>query len=258
VLRIYHTAACDSAVFCSTLEKTDPTARTSTLPRKRSRRKFLGVLVAIGAALLLTPTVVIPLVQQYLLGGSAQLLKGKQKVVVDNNSFQGSAAGRAVNVNDLETFPPNSSWRITYPSSGNATTDGQNPNAFEKFELIRLPSELGGESKDAAAFVAFSVVCTHLWCSLNYDPHQPVNPTENGYRPDLPPHQDLECPCHGNIYRLPDGMVTAGPSFLDKKPPVTALPYLALAADSEGFLWIEPPIWDYQHNGVVGYGRNVV
>jgi len=226
--------------------------------KRKGRRKLLGVILAAGAALALTPAVAVPLVQQYLLGASAQLSKSRQKVFVDNNSFQGSAAGRAVSVNDLETFPPNSSWLITYPSSGNATTDGKNPNSFVKFQLIRLPTELGGASKDAGAFVAFSMVCTHLMCSLNYNPSQGNNPAENGYVPNATSHQDLECPCHGNAYRLPDGVITAGPSFLDKPQiPTRAIPYLTLSVDSQGFLWIEPPIWDYQHNGVIGYGRYV-
>jgi Rieske Fe-S protein len=176
--------------------------------------------------------------------------------VVDDSVYQGSAAGKPVNVNDLGTFPPNSSWFITYPSSGNATTDANNPNSFVKFQLIRLPTELGGGSKDASAFVAFSTVCTHLQCRLNYAPLQGDNPVENGYVLNATTRQDFECPCHGNIYRVPDGVLTEGPS-LEKGPPATAIPYLTLSSDSQGILWIEPPIWDYQHNGVVGYGRYV-
>jgi rieske iron-sulfur protein len=105
------------------------------------------------------------------------------------------------------------------------------------------------------AFVLFSVVCTHLQCSLNYNPSQNNNSAENGYNPGNSLHEDLECPCHGNAYRLPDGVVTAGPSMGDR-PPVTALPYLTLSVDGEGVLWIKPPSWNYQHNGVIGYGSN--
>ena len=101
--------------------------------------------------------------------------------------------------------------------------------------------------------MAFSLVCTHLWCSLNYDPAQSDNPQENGYVLNAPLRQDLECPCHGNIYGVPDGALTANPNRLE--PPATAIPYLTLSLDATGLLWIEPPIWDYEHNGVIGYGR---
>src|SRR5712691_4830368 len=113
--------------------------------RKRSgRRRFVGVLLAVGAVLALTPTVVVPLVERYISGGVGQPGRSRQMAIVDDNPFQGSAAGKPVNVNDLEMYPTNSSWLITYPSSGNATTDGQNPNSFVKFQLIRLPTALGG------------------------------------------------------------------------------------------------------------------
>jgi Rieske Fe-S protein len=228
--------------------KGDPT-------RRLHRRTFLKVLLGLGATLGLTPTVTIPLAERLVQAKVNQANK-RQKVVVDDSPPEGAAAGKAVNVNDLSTFPPNSSWTITYPSSGDAGVDGKNPNTFEKFRLIRLPVELGGSDADASSFAALSVVCTHLWCSLDYNPTQGGNPGENGYRPNAPAHQDLECPCHANFYSVPDGVLT-NVALLHEKPPATALPYLILSADSEGYLWIEPPIWDYAHNGVIGYGRYV-
>src|SRR5947199_206200 len=81
-------------------------------------------------------------------------------------------------------FPSNSHWVITYPTSEDLALDTQNKDTFVKFELIRLPTELGGDAKDATAFVAFSKVCVHLWCSPNYNPDQPTNPNENGYKPN--------------------------------------------------------------------------
>jgi rieske iron-sulfur protein len=174
--------------------------------------------------------------------------KGKdarQKVVADVNSTNGVASGKAVNVKDLGTFPPNSSWLVTYPSSGDLTLDSQNPDTFVKWRLIRLPKELEGQDTAATAFVAFSEVCVHLWCSPNYDPEKSTNKSDETY----------QCPCHGSIYRLPDALSIAGPAHL-QVPPTNAEPMLTLTADSDGQLYIEPPIWDVDHNGLVGYGRN--
>jgi len=189
----------------------------------------------------------------------------KQQVVIDANPQYGGASGAVVNVNDLKTFPPNSHWVFTYPSAGNtsaptstdATQNFQNPDTFVKFELIRLPVEMGGDSKSAADFVAFSKVCVHLWCSPNYNPEQCTNASENGYPAAgaCTPHEQYECPCHGSIYRIPDGLAKAGPAS-DQPAPTNAIPMLTLTADSNGTLYVEPPVWDIEHNGVIGYGRD--
>ena len=154
-------------------------------------------------------------------------------------------AGETVNVYDLTSFPPNGSWLLTYPSSGDVTIDSQNPDTFQKFQLVRLPDSLGGSAKSAAAFVAFSKVCVHLWCSPNYDPQKSNDPTYETY----------QCPCHGSIYKAPDGLAIAGPASLQPAP-TNAIPMLTLTSDSNGDLYIEPPQWDVDHNGVLGYGRN--
>jgi rieske iron-sulfur protein len=174
----------------------------------------------------------------------------RQQVVLDQNTpsnrnANGGVAGKTVNVNDLSSFPPNSSWLITYPSSGDPTVDSQNIDTFVKFSLIRLPSELGGSDKSAAAFVAFSKVCVHLWCSPNYDPEGTSNKSDETY----------QCPCHGSIYEVPDGLSIAGPAS-QQAYPTNAIPMLTLTADSNGDLYIEPPVWDVNHNGIIGYGRD--
>jgi ubiquinol-cytochrome c reductase iron-sulfur subunit len=184
----------------------------------------------------------------------------RQKIVVDNKPIYGMAAGKAVNVNDLDTFPPNSHWVVTYPSSGNMTEDSNNSDTFVKYELIRLPagSPFSGDAKSAAAFVAFSKVCVHLWCSPNYNPSQTTNPKENGYQPPSPSaatHEQYECPCHGSIYEIPDGLAKKGPAA-EQPAPTNAIPMLTLTADPDGTLYIEPPVWDVDHNGVLGYGRD--
>lgn len=180
-----------------------------------------------------------------------------QKAVVDDiPSKYGAAAGQVVNVNDLSTFPPNSHWVMTYPTSGDLSVDADNIDTFQKFELIRLPT---GTQKKATDFVAFSKVCVHLWCSPNYNP--------------APGHMQYECPCHGSIYRVPDGLSIAGPASLQAFPQ-NAIPMLTLQADSNGDLYVFYPNADpskttvangvphlvsvnpIEGDGDIGYGRD--
>ncbi len=171
-----------------------------------------------------------------------------QPVVIDNNPVYGGAAGATVKVTDLASFPPNSHWVITFPSSGNSTIDFQNPDTFVKFELIRLPAELGGSKEDATAFVAFSKICVHLGCSPNYGGSTAQNPPAA--------RQNYECPCHGSIYEVADGLAVQGPAS-SQPAPTNAIPMLTLTADPDGTLVIQKPIWDVNHNGVLAYGRYI-
>jgi rieske iron-sulfur protein len=230
-----------------------PPPRPAAAPPKQSRRRFLTIIAVVGGLLALAPWVPFGNYLSASVGGSSSLSKN-QKIVLDlgGTSGNGSAGGKAVNVNDLTSFPPNSHWVMTYPSSGDPSLDGQNPNTFVKFDLIRLPTELGGSNKDASAFVAFSKVCVHLWCSPNYG-GGPQNPP--------PEHRDYECPCHGSLYSVGENAVPVGVAFKGpaavQPPPTNAIPMLTLAADSAGNLEVVPPVWDIDHNGVIGYGRNV-
>ncbi|HEV2227301.1 MAG TPA: Rieske 2Fe-2S domain-containing protein [Nitrososphaerales archaeon] len=185
-----------------------------------------------------------------------------QKVRVDQNAKYGPASGQLVNVNDVATFRTNNHWVFTYPTSGDPTLDSQNPDTFLKWELIRLPESLGGASKKATDFVAFSKVCVHLWCSPNYQPAQTKNPNENGYQPPGPnasTHQQYECPCHGSIYEVPDGKAVQGPASLQAFP-TNAIPMLTLQADPSGQLWVfypnRDPTKQYPNDGVDSIGAN--
>ncbi|MDG6902409.1 MAG: Rieske 2Fe-2S domain-containing protein [Nitrososphaerota archaeon] len=219
-----------------------------SVPKNEGRRTFAKAIVALGAVLSLVPFV--PWGTYLSSSVSSTGAYKRQKVVLDlntkaNGNTNGPAAGKTVNVNDLTTFPPNSTFLLTYPTSGDTTVDSQNPDTFVKFGLIRLPAEMGGSGKSASAFVAFSKVCVHLWCSPTYDPAHSTNPSDETY----------QCPCHGSIYRIPDGLSIAGPASL-QPPPTNAIPMLTLTADSDGTLNIEAPLWDVEHNGVIGYGRD--
>ena len=137
----------------------------------------------------------------------------------------------------VETFPLNHSEVITYPSTGDAALDAE---AFRKWQFIRLPEELGGEAKDTTAFRAFSMICLHLWCLWKYWP-------EDGRKRG-------ECPCHGTMYDARTGKAYVGPASLQAAPS-NVLPKLDFEADADGFLWILPPTWGVNNNGVIGYGR---
>jgi Rieske Fe-S protein len=223
------------------------------VPKDSGRRNFIKALFAIGAILSIAPFV--PwgtfLSSSVSTGNAKRTLL--QKVVIDDVQKYGAAAGKEVNVNDIATFPPNSHWVITYPSSGDLTIDAQDPDTFLKYELIRLPTALGGGDKKATDFVAFSKVCVHLWCSPNYNPSAG--------------HQQYECPCHGSIYEVPDGKAVQGPASLQPAP-TNAIPMLTLQADSTGALYVVYPNRDptkplgsdmvnsIEGNGELGYGRD--
>ncbi len=242
-----------------------PPPRPAAAPAKRSsRRRFLSLIAVVGGLLTLAPWVPFGTFLSASVGGSGSTNK-PQTIILDNLPQSqpignGKTAGQKVNVNDLTAFPPNSRWLMTYPSSGDPNLDGQNTNTFVKYELIRLPTELGGGNKSASAFVAFSKVCVHLWCSPNYNPTQSSNPNENGFLSGGATHQLYECPCHGSAYSIgqdgkPVGIATLGPAQVQPAP-TNAIPLLTLATDSAGNLQVVAPIWDVDHNGVIGYGRN--
>ena len=137
----------------------------------------------------------------------------------------------------IDTFPVNHAEVITYPKTGDAVLDEE---AFRKWQFIRLPAELGGEKNDASAFRVYSMVCLHLWCLWKYWPDEG--------------RKRGECPCHGSMYDPLTGQAFDGPASV-QAPPSNVLPSLSLEADSDGTLWIAPPTWGVNKNGVVGFGR---
>jgi len=189
-----------------------------------SRRDFLKLLGAAGTGLAFAPFV--PWGNFMPNPDTASL--GKAKVILPDDT-QAS----------VNTFPVNHAEVITYPKTGDSVLDEE---AFKKWQFIRLPSEVGGDAKDASAFRAYSMVCLHLWCLWKYWP-------EEGRRRG-------ECPCHGSMYNPLTGTAFAGPASL-QAPPSNTLAKLTLEADVDGFLWISPAKWDVNENGVVGYGRFV-
>jgi len=138
---------------------------------------------------------------------------------------------------NVKTFPINHAEIVTYPKTGDNVLDEE---AFRKWQFIRLPEELGGAKQDTTAFRVYSMICLHLWCLWKYWP-------QDGRKRG-------ECPCHGSMYDPTTGTAFAGPAST-QAPPSNTLPTLYLEEDSDGFLYILPPIWGVNKNGIVGYGR---
>ncbi len=187
-----------------------------------SRRDFLKLMGAAGTGLAFAPFV--PWGNFMPNPSSASL----EKVPVELPD------GTQANVN---VFPTNYAEVITYPKTGDRVLDEE---AFRKWQFIRLPDEMGGNAPDVTAFRGYSMVCLHLWCLWKY---YPSDDKKRG-----------ECPCHGSIYDAQTGQAVAGPASLQAAPS-DVLPQLEFEADAEGFLWILPPVWGTNENGVIGYGR---
>jgi len=138
---------------------------------------------------------------------------------------------------NINTYPINHAEVITYPSTGDAALDAE---AFRKWQFIRLPEELGGGKNDVTAVRAYSMICLHLWCLWKYYPE------DNKKRG--------ECPCHGSVYEPTTGTAIAGPASVQAAPS-NMLPKLTLETDPDGSLFIMPPKFNANDNGVIGYGR---
>lgn len=191
-----------------------------------SRRDFLKLLTGAGVAIGFTPFVP----WGRFMPNPESIVLEKAKVILPD--------GTHANVN---TFPVNYFEIITYPRTGDSVLDKE---SFRLWNLIRLPAELGGGINDVSAFRAYSMICLHLWCLWKY------YPTTN---PKIPRNRG-ECPCHASYYDPTTGKAIDGPAS-KQAPPSNALPRLDLESDENGFLYILPPKWDPNANGVIGYGR---
>ena len=190
--------------------------------RKVSRRDFLKLIAAAGTVMTFAPFVD----WGKFLPNPAGQISERQKVELPDSSQA-----------NVKTFPVNHSEAIIYPKSEDLAL---NKEAFRTWQFIRLPEELGGNKNDASAFRMYSMVCLHLWCLWKYWPGEG--------------RKRGECPCHGSMYDPINGMAFAGPASL-QAPPSNVLPRLDLEVDSEGNVWVKPPNWSVNGNGIVGFGR---
>ena len=187
-----------------------------------SRRDFLKLMGAAGTGLAFAPFVPFG---NFMPNPNQASLERVPVILPD---------GTQANIN---TYPINHAEVITYPSTGDAALDAE---AFRKWQFIRLPEELGGAKNDLTAVRAYSMICLHLWCLWKY---YPADARKRG-----------ECPCHGSMYDPTTGVAFAGPASVQAAPSNT-LPQLTLDIDSDGSLFIMPPKFSANDNGVIGYGR---
>ena len=187
-----------------------------------SRRDFLKLLGAAGTSVAFAPFVPWG---KFMPNPSSSVLEKVPVILPDGTQA------------NLNTYPINHAEVITYPETADEVL---NEEAFRKWQFIRLPEKFGGERKDVSSFRAYSMVCLHLWCLWKYWP-------EEG-------RMRGECPCHGSMYDVRTGTSFSGPASVQAAPSNT-LPKLEFEADSDGFMFITPPTWGVNANGVVGYGR---
>ncbi len=143
-----------------------------------------------------------------------------------------------VDLSQIKSINPNTMEFFYYPNS----EDTANRDVFQKFILIRLPEHLGGTADDVSAFRAYSALSVGVHCQMKYWPDQG--------------RQRMEDPCWGSIYRPIDGLMIMGERPVVNTLPI-AIPYLDLSLDENGSLYVEPPVWTMDKNGVIGEGRNI-
>ena len=187
-----------------------------------SRRDFLKLMGAAGTGLAFAPFIPFG---NFMPNPASSTLEKVPVILPD---------GTQANVN---TYPVNHAEVITYPSTGDAALDAE---GFRKWQFIRLPDELGGTKNNISAFRGYSMICLHLWCLWKYWPDEG--------------RKRGECPCHGSMYDVNTGTAFVGPASV-QAPPSNTLPKLNFEIDSDDFLWIMPPTWGVNDNGVIGYGR---
>ena len=191
-------------------------------PGGMSRRDFLKLLGAAGTSLAFAPFV-----------PWGKFMPNPSSVTLEKSPVMLPDGTQA----NLHTFPVNHAEVITYPETADEVL---NEEAFRKWQFIRLPEKFGGGRKDVSSFRGYSMICLHLWCLWKYWP-------EEG-------RMRGECPCHGSMYDVRTGTSFLGPASV-QAPPSNTLAQLDFEADSDGFMFISPPTWGVNDNGVVGYGR---
>ncbi len=187
-----------------------------------SRRDFLKLIGAAGTGLAFAPFIPFG---NFMPNPNQASLEKVPLILPDGT--QGNA----------NTYPINFSEVVTYPATGDPALDAE---AFRKWQFIRLPEELGGAKRDTSAFRVYSMICLHLWCLWKYWPDEG--------------RKRGECPCHGSMYDPTTGTAFVGPASV-QAPPSNTLAELYLEVDSDGLIFILPPKFDVNANGVIGYGR---
>ena len=145
-----------------------------------------------------------------------------------------------VELNDylkISDMSPNTSAFFYYPNS----KDTKNRDAFETFQIIRLPIFLGGEQDKLSAIRAYSALDISSHCITKYWPQED--------------RMKIEDPCGGNSYNPLNGaliQIGGNPVLIEQD---SALPNLELIIDEQDNIFVKPPSWRTEKNGVIGIGR---
>lgn len=262
-------------------EKPQPAAPKQTGPPKMEigRRGFLQFAVVLGGLLAVVPYVP---VGRLLTAGTSPKAERDQQIFLEDGWVPGNIArGKPANIHEA---PTNSYAIFVYPRTGDLVMDRE---PFRTYVIIRLPGskdpipasypkELLGDKDELSSFRVYSRICVHLYCLPAYapvtDPSQFADP-ERDRGPDLEKRNAgvLQCPCHGSMYRIRDGLAVAGPAWR-QTPPNNALPALlgesrdaagnmmldpvSLKVDDNGYIYVKPDVkFDVNDNGVPGLGR---
>ncbi|MGI0059899.1 MAG: hypothetical protein ACREBJ_09045, partial [Nitrosotalea sp.] len=142
-----------------------------------------------------------------------------------------------VKLSDME---PNRMGFFAYPNSYNFSDSA---NAYQRFILIRLPTWLGGDMDNISSYRAYSMLDLDSHCMIKYWPQEQ--------------RQRIEDPCHFEMYRAIDGASYFFGIKGMSKPVENALPQLNLGADSDGYIYVKPPTWTVDKNGLVVDGRHL-
>ena len=143
-----------------------------------------------------------------------------------------------VDFENIFAMKPNSAELFYYP---NVEKESDRKDSYKLFMLIRLPEWMGGDANDVSAFRAYSAKSLDDSCIIKYWPDNE--------------RQRIENPCQGGMYRVSDGAMTVG--GIHMSVPFTVLPHLDLSIDGDGSLFVEPPSFTKDKNGVIGYGREI-
>ena len=165
-----------------------------------------------------------------------------------------SDSGMETNSMQLVADPFGRSMRAFYDRGVNGTLSEEEKrlwlesvDAHEKYMLVRLPEWLGGSANDLSAYRLFSALDIMSQCNIGYRDTRAL----------------IEDPCHGNSYRLWDGLAAAGiPTYGASganaalfSSSVLALPQARIGVDSEGYLVAYKLDNTMSGDGVVGEGK---
>ncbi len=142
-----------------------------------------------------------------------------------------------VKISDMD---PGSTFKFYYPDTQNI----HNRDAFQAFNLIRLPEYFGGATNDTSSFKAYSALDLTSHCYIKYWTYEGRNHL-------------IEDPCNSPGYRVLDGVSVHPHVKVIKASNTGALPQMDLSIDEDGFLLVESPTFTRDKNGVIGVGRDV-